>query len=158
MFKKGDKVVYPMHGAGVIDGIEEKEILGEKKKYYILHIPHKEMKVMIPVDNVEALGVRQIADEETFNEVIELLGGDRDKMPTNWNKRYRQNMEKMKTGDIIKVANVVKNLTLMDHEKGLSTGERKMLHNSKQILVSELALSSDKKEEEIADLIEDSIH
>lgn len=125
MFKVGDKVVYPNHGAGTIVGIETKNILGEEKKYYIMKLPIGDMKVMIPVEKVEEIGVRNIIDEEEADNVLKLLKGDKSKMSQNWNRRYRANMEKLKTGDIYEVGEVVRNLTIRDHEKGLSTGEKK---------------------------------
>ncbi|MFW6264575.1 MAG: CarD family transcriptional regulator [Bacillota bacterium] len=153
MFDVGDKVVYPNHGAGTIVGVETKEILGEEKKYYIMKLPIGEMKVMIPVEKVEKIGIRNVISEEEADDVLSMLKGDKSKMSQNWNRRYRANMEKLKTGDIYEVAEVVRNLTIRDHEKGLSTGEKKMLNNSRQILISELVLSKGMKEEEVEDLI-----
>ena len=153
MFDIGDKVVYPNHGAGTIEGVEIKEILGDEKKYYIMKLPIGEMKVMIPVEKVEEIGIRNVISEEEADEVLSLLKGDKSKMSQNWNRRFRANMEKLKTGDIYEVAEVVRNLTIRDHQKGLSTGEKKMLNNSRQILISELVLSKDMNEEEVEDLI-----
>ncbi|MGI6037372.1 MAG: CarD family transcriptional regulator [Limnochordia bacterium] len=148
-FEVGDKVVYPMHGAGIIEAIEEKEILGEKHKYYIMHLPIGDMRVMLPMANVKEIGLRPVIEREDVPEVIKLLRAEQTKMSVNWNRRYRANMEKMKTGDIREVAEVVRNLVIRDNEKGLSTGERKMLETAKQILVSELILVSGKTEEEV---------
>ncbi len=157
MFQIGDKVVYPMHGAGIIEGVEEKEILGETRKYYVLRLPLKNMKVLLPVDNIDQLGLRNIISEDQVKGVFGVLEEDLSSMPQNWNRRYRSNMEKVKSGDIYEVADVVRNLMLMDREKGLSTGERKMLTNSKQILVSELCLANDSTEKEILKLIDDAL-
>lgn len=157
MFKIGDKVVYPMHGAGVIEAIEEKEIFGEVKPFYVLRLPIKSMKVMLPVTSAEALGVRKIVEEDRIVDVMSLLGEDKGSMPDNWNRRYRANLEKVKTGDIFEVATVVRNLEILDREKGLSTGERKMLNNSKQILVSELILANDMQESEAVSLVNTTI-
>ncbi len=154
MFDIGDKVVYPNHGAGTIVDIESREILGEEKKYYIMKLPIGEMKVMIPVDKVDEIGVRDIIDEEEADEIIALLKGDQSKMSQNWNRRYRANMEKLKTGDIYEVGGVVRDLTIRDEEKGLSTGEKKMLNNARKILISELVLAKDVEEEEIKDIID----
>jgi CarD family transcriptional regulator len=154
MFNIGDKVVYPMHGAGIIESIEEKEILGNKQKYYIMRMPIGNMKVMIPLENVNDIGLREIINKEQVNSVVEVLGGHKTAMPNNWNRRYRINMEKIKSGDILEVADVVRNLMLRDKEKGLSTGERKMLNNAKQILVSELVLVNNMDEAEIESMIE----
>jgi CarD family transcriptional regulator len=141
MFKVGDKVVYPMHGAGVIEAIEEKEILGEYKRYYVMRLPIGEMKVMIPTNNVEGIGLREVIDEQEVEKVFDVLKASKGKMSTNWNRRYRANLEKIKSGDIYEVAEVVRNLAIRDKEKGLSTGERKMLDSARQILVSELVLA-----------------
>ncbi|NMB45374.1 MAG: CarD family transcriptional regulator [Firmicutes bacterium] len=153
MFNIGDKVVYPMHGAGVIEAIEEKEVLGQKQKYYIMKLPIGEMKVMVPMDNVEEVGLREIIDRDGVPKVVEVLKGKKSKMSSNWNRRYRANMEKIRTGDIFEVAEVVRNLAIRDAEKGLSTGEKKMLDNAKQILISELVLAQDATEEQIEDLL-----
>jgi CarD family transcriptional regulator len=158
MFKIGDKVVYPMHGAGIIEEIEEKEILGEKRKYYIMRMPIGDMKVMIPVDNVEEIGIRGIIDDDDMTKVITILQGDKTSMPQNWNRRYRINMEKIKSGDIFEIASVVRNLMLRDAEKGLSTGERKMLNSAKQMLISEIVLVSDKDQEETEKLIDEAVN
>ena len=158
MFNIGDKIVYPMHGAGIIEGIEEKEILGEKRKYYIMKMPIGDMKVMIPIDNVEEIGIREIIHNEELVKVLEILQGDKTKMPQNWNRRYRANMEKIKSGDIFEIAAVVRNLMLRDAEKGLSTGERKMLNNAKQMLVSEIVLVSDTNQEKAEKLIDDTVN
>jgi CarD family transcriptional regulator len=157
MFSVGDKVVYPMHGAGIIEAVEEREILGQRKQYYIMRLPIGDMKVMIPVDGVDGVGLRQVVGPTELEEVFRILGAERTKMSTNWNRRYRANAEKLKTGDINEVAEVVRNLTLRDKEKGLSTGERKMLDNARQILVSELVLAEDIPEAEAHQRLEEAI-
>lgn len=157
MFKIGDKVVYPMHGAGIIEGIEEKEVLGEKRKYYIMRMPIGDMKVMVPVDNVEDVGVREIIDEDGYKDVMSILRDDRSAMPQNWNRRYRANMDRIKSGDIFEVAAVVRNLLLLDREKGLSTGERKMLSTSKQMLLSEMVLVTDSDIENVEKIVVEAI-
>jgi CarD family transcriptional regulator len=141
MFKVGDKIVYPMHGAGVIESIEEKDILGERQKYYVMKMPVGDIKVMVPTKNAEMIGVRDVIGNETAKGVLDVLSSDTTDMSNNWNKRYRDNMEKMKSGDIYEVADVVRNLSFKQKEKGLATGEKKMLNNAKQILVSELVLA-----------------
>lgn len=157
MFNVGDKIVYPMHGAGVIDSIEEKEILGEKRQYYVLKMPG-EVKVMVPTANAENMGVRSIIDQSGAKKVLSILEKDETTMSDNWNKRYRDNLEKMKTGDVYEVADVVRNLTFKQKEKGtLSTGEKKMLDNAKVILVSELALAENSSSDEIEKLVENKI-
>ncbi|AOT71126.1 CarD family transcriptional regulator [Geosporobacter ferrireducens] len=157
MFNIGDKVVYPMHGAGIIEAIEEKEILGKKRKYYIMRMPLGDMKVMIPLDTVEDIGIREIISLSEVDQVIAVLSDDISKMPLNWNRRYRANMDRIKSGDIYEVAEVVRNLMLRDREKGLSTGERKMLSNAKQILVSEIVLARGIEEKAAEELINDAV-
>jgi CarD family transcriptional regulator len=153
MFEVGDKIVYPNHGAGTIIDIEQKEILGEKKQYYIMKLPIGDMKVMIPKDNVEEIGLRNVVDSNMVSKVYQVLKGDQSEMSQNWNRRFRANTEKIKTGDIFEVAEVVRNLTIRDIVKGLSTGEKKMLNNSRQILISELVLAEGKDEKEVEEKI-----
>ena len=157
MFNIGDKIVYPMHGAGVIDAIEEKDILGEKQSYYILKMPG-EVKVMVPVDKAEQVGVRNIIDKTSADKVFSVLSQDETEMEKNWNKRYRDNMDKLKSGDIYEIADVVRNLSFKQKEKGLSTGEKKMLNNAKQILVSELVLAEHANQDEVEEQIENKIN
>lgn len=157
MFDIGDKVVYPMHGAGIIEGIEEKEILGEKRKYFVMRMPIGDMKVMVPVDNIEEVGVREIINKEDLEKVMSVLKGQETEMPQNWNRRYRINMDKIKSGDIFEIATVVRNLLRMDMEKGLSTGEKKMLSSAKQMLLSEIALVSDYDIDEIEKMITNAV-
>ena len=157
MFNVGDKVVYPMHGAGVIESIEEKAILDEKQSYYIIKMPG-EVKVMVPTAKAEEIGVRNIIDKVQAQKVIEVLEHESTEMSMNWNKRYRDNMEKMKTGNIYEVADIVRNLSFKQKEKGLSTGEKKMLLNAKQILVSELVLAEQKELTEIESMVENKIN
>lgn len=156
MFNVGDKIVYPMHGAGTIDAIEEKDILGEKQAYYIIKMPG-EVKVMVPTAKAEEIGVRNIISKENAGKVFEILEENETEMSNNWNKRYRDNIEKMKSGDIYEVADVVRNLSFKQKEKGLSTGEKKMLNNAKQILVSELVLAEHASKEEVETLIDNKI-
>lgn len=158
MFNVGDKIVYPMHGAGVIESIEEKEILGKKQKYYVMKMPVGDIKVMIPTMNAQEIGIRGVIDKEKARQVIGTLEGDYNFINTNWNKRYRENMEKIKSGNIFEVADVVKNLAFRDKEKGLSTGERKMLNNAKQILVSELVLANGLQQNEVESLISEKLN
>ena len=157
MFNIGDKIVYPMHGAGTIDAIEEKNILGEKQNYYIIKMPG-EVKVMVPTDKAEEVGVRNIIGKDEAAKVMSVLGQNETEMSQNWNKRYRDNMDKMKSGDIYEVADVVRNLSFKQKEKGLSTGEKKMLNNAKQILVSELVLAEHASQEEVEQLVENKIN
>lgn len=141
MFNVGDRVVYPMHGAGVIRSIEEKEILGSSQSYYIMHLPMGDMKVMIPLASADEVGLREVIDPSEVEKVLEVLRSQKTKMSSNWNRRYRANLEKIRTGNIYEVAEVVRNLAVRDQEKGLSTGERKMLESARGILLSELVLA-----------------
>lgn len=147
MFNIGDKVVYPMHGAGVIESIEEKEVLGEKRQYYILRLPVGDMKVMIPISNCAGVGLRSVVSKDELQKVFNILKGPGSVMSTNWNRRYRANLEKIKSGNIYEVSEVVRNLIQRDKEKGLSSGEKKMLENARQILISELVLATEMEEE-----------
>lgn len=157
MFNVGDKIVYPMHGAGTIDAIEEKDILGEKQNYYIIKMPG-EVKVMVPISKAGEIGVRSVIDKSEAGKVLEVLEANETEMSNNWNKRYKENMEKMKSGSIYEVADVVRNLSYKQKEKGLSTGEKKMLNNAKQILVSELVLAEHASENEVENLVENKIN
>jgi len=140
MFNVGDRIVYPMHGAGVIEGIEQKNLSGVPEDYYIIKLTSGEMKVMIPVCNKDLVGLREVISREEVAKVLEVLRNKGQEMSANWNRRYRTNLEKIKTGSIYDVAEVVSGLTMRDKEKGLSTGERKMLESAKQILMSELLM------------------
>jgi len=149
VFNIGDRVVYPMHGAGVIEGIEDKEFLGQVEQYYIVKMPLGDMKVMIPVAKVEHLGIREVIESHSVDGVLEILRDQKERMLDAWNKRYRENLDKMKAGDIYEVAHVVGELLYLEREKGLSAGERKMLDTAKQILMSELLLAGCSDEEEL---------
>ncbi len=157
MFNVGDKVVYPMHGAGIIENIEEKNISGQKQEYYSIKMPG-EVKVMVPIAKADQVGVRGIIDEETAGKVFKVLEANSTEMSMNWNKRYRDNMEKIKSGDVYEVADVVRNLSLKQKDRGLSTAEKKMLLNAKQILVSELTLVSKLGQEKVEEMIETKIN
>ena len=143
MFSIGDKIVYPMHGAGVIESIEEKEILGQKQSYYIVKMPIGDMRVMIPIQNTRDIGIREVISHQDVDKVFDVLLDQHTSSTSNWNKRYRENMIKIKSGNIFEVADVVRTLILREKEKGLSTGEKKMLNSAKQILISELVLAKD---------------
>ncbi len=156
MFNVGDKIVYPMHGAGTIHAIEKKNILNEEQDYYIISMPG-EVKVMVPTQKAEEIGVRNVIDKNDVSKVLNILEEDETEMSDNWNKRYRDNMDKMKSGSIYEVADVVRNLSFKQKEKGLSTGEKKMLNNAKQILVSELVLAEHVPQEEIEKIIDNKI-
>jgi CarD family transcriptional regulator len=140
-FVEGDLVVYPSHGAGCVAGVEEKTILGEVRRYYVVYLPDTELTVSIPADG--ATGLRPCASEEGVVEALALLGTGATTMPSNWNHRLKHNREKIRSGEISQVAEVVRNLSLYGGENGLSTGERNMLMKARQILASEIALARD---------------
>lgn len=141
MFSVGDKVVYPTHGVGRIEAIEEKEVAGEKISFYVLSIFGKDVKIMVPTLNADKVGLRQVVKEEDLEKVFDILGDGINKMPLKWNKRYVFNMDKIKTGSIYEIAEVFRNLTLLSKEKELSFGEKKMLDNTRELIVKEIAYS-----------------
>jgi len=143
-----------MHGAGIIEAIEEKEILGARKQYYVMKLPMGEMKVLIPTDSISQVGLREVIEKDEVSRVFFVLKGDQPEMSSNWNRRYRNHLEKIKSGDIYEVAEVVRNLMLRDREKGLSTGESKMLETARQILISELVLVQGMEQSEIMDTLD----
>ena len=155
--ERRDEVVYPMHGAGRIVAIEEREVMEEKQSYYILEMPG-EVKVMIPTATAEEHGIRSVINKEEAQKVMSVLEQDETEMEKNWNKRYRENMDKMKSGNIYEIADVVRNLSFKQKEKGLSTGEKKMLYNAKQILVSELVFAENSTQNEVEELIDSKIN
>jgi len=155
MYSIGDHVVYPMHGAGTIEAIEEKTMMGEKKEYYVLLIPRNDIRILVPCDRCEDVGMRQVIAKSDIAKVKSTLMGTSTEMAKIWNRRYRDNMEKLKTGKITHVAEVVRDLMRVDRQKKLSTGEKKMLTNAKQILISELTLVSGKGVDELSTLIEE---
>ena len=140
-FVEGDLVVYPNHGAGCVAGVEEKTILGEVRRYYVVYLPDTELTVSIPADG--DTGLRACAGEEGVEEALAVLGADTTEMPSNWNHRLKHNREKIKSGEISQIAEVVRNLAVYGGEHGLSTGERTMLMKARQILTSEIALVRD---------------
>jgi len=141
VYQIGDKVVHPMHGAGIIDSIVQRKVNGEQKDYYLLNLSGGTMTVMIPTDNTGEIGVRPIISDREASGVLTAMESIEVDMTQNWNRRYRENMLRLKSGDLLEVARVVKGLMLRENERGLSTGERKMLHTAKQILISELVLA-----------------
>lgn len=157
MFSIGDNIVYPMYGAGIITDIVEKDFLGEKRSYYCVSLPYCRMEAQVPVDNCDKLGVRDIIEKDRIEEVITVLNGEAEPMNPNWNKRYRDNTDRMRTGDILEVAAVVRNLVRTDRIKPLSTGEKKLLATAKQILASELIYAGGYTMDEADDLVESNI-
>ncbi|MBQ9459072.1 MAG: CarD family transcriptional regulator [Oscillospiraceae bacterium] len=141
MYQIGDKIVHPMHGAGVIEDIVEEKISGTITPFYVFKMPISGLTLKIPTANSEMIGIRSISSMEVIEKVIEMIPSLSINMTTNWNHRYRENMERIKSGDLIEVAGVIKALMHRDSERGLSNGERKMLHSAKQILISEIVLA-----------------
>ncbi len=147
-FQVGDSVVYPHHGAGRVVKKEAKKVLGEERDYLTIKILHNDMTVMVPCENAGKAGLRRIIDDEAIKKVLAVLQDDVSEMPKNWNRRFKHNRDKIKTGDILELAEVVRNLALREHEKGLSTGEKQMFTRAKKILASELMYALEKDEEE----------
>ena len=141
MYQVGDKVVHPMHGAGVIDSIVQRKVAGKLEDYYLLKLSVGSMTVMIPTGNTQEIGVRPIVSSEEAKDLLRALENIEVDMTQNWNRRYRENMVRLKSGDLLEVARVVKGLLLREGQRGLSNGERKMLRTAKQILISELVLA-----------------
>lgn len=154
LYEVGDKVVYPHHGAGNIIKKELKEILGQKREYLTIQILYNDMTVMVPCENAEAAGLRKVIGEETVDEVLAVLRDDGTQMPKNWNRRFKHNRDKIKTGDIFELAEVVRNLSIRDLDKGLSTGEKQMFGRAKKILASELMYARDMEEQEAIDFLD----
>jgi CarD family transcriptional regulator len=146
-FEVGDNVVYPHHGAGVVLKKETKDLLGEKRDYLTIKILHNDMTVMVPCENAHRAGLRRVIDEEQVKRVIDVLTGEVSEMPKNWNRRFKHNREKIKTGDVFELAEVVRNLAIREWEKGLSTGEKQMYTRAKKILASEFMYALDKGED-----------
>ena len=154
MFKVGDKVVYPHHGAGTVVKKESREVLGQKREYLTIQILHNDMTVQVPCENADKVGLRKVIDEKSVDVVLKALTGNGTQMPKNWNRRFKHNRDKMKTGDILELAEVVRNLSLRDHEKGLSTGEKQMFVKAKKILASELMYAKGMDEDEAVEWLE----
>ncbi|MCL1829616.1 MAG: CarD family transcriptional regulator [Oscillospiraceae bacterium] len=148
-FCVGDRIAHPMHGAGVISGIEKRKVNGTERDYYILKLPVGDMLVMIPTEMSSEIGVRPIVDPDEAEYILNSIPGIEVNMTANWNKRYRENMLRIKSGNLMEVAAVVKGLMSREAERGLSTGERKMLHSAKQIFISEIVLSQSSSYEDI---------
>jgi CarD family transcriptional regulator len=144
----GDHVVYPHHGAGKVVKKEQKEILGETREYLTIKILHNDMTVMVPCENAGRAGLRRVIGEEAVQQVLGVLRDDVSQMPKNWNRRFKHNREKIKTGDVMELAEVVRNLAIRENEKGLSTGEKQMYTRSKKILASELMYALEMEEED----------
>jgi CarD family transcriptional regulator len=148
LFDVGDKVVYPHHGAGTVVSRDTRLVLGQEREYLTIRILHNDMTVNVPSENAEKVGLRWVIDLEMVEVVVMLNTSATTEMPKNWNRRFKHNRDKMKTGDILELAEVVRNLALRDHEKGLSTGEKQMYVKAKKILASELMYAKEMSEDE----------
>jgi CarD family transcriptional regulator len=159
MFRIGDKILHPLHGVGVIEAIADQEVLGKDHKYYMVNLTMKNMKVMVPVDSADEIGVRRIIKSEVIDEVLlDLKNKKTSEMPANWNRRYKHNLEKIKTGNVHEVAEVLRNLYLKDRKKGLSMGEKKMLDNAMQLLIGEIVCSKKVTMEKAKAYIVEALH
>ena len=147
--------MYPHHGAGQVIKKEEKDILGEKRQYLTIKILHNDMTVMVPCENAGKAGLRRVIDEETVKKVLSVLSDDVSEMPKNWNRRFKHNRDKIKTGDIYELAEVVRNLAIREQDKGLSTGEKQMFTRAKKILASELMYALEMGEEQAEEHLDD---
>ena len=156
-YEIGDHVVYPHHGAGKVLKKEQKEVLGEKREYLTIQILHNDMTVMVPCENASRAGLRRVIGEEAVKKVLGVLRDDVSQMPKNWNRRFKHNREKIKTGDVYELAEVVRNLAIRETEKGLSTGEKQMYTRAKKILASELMYALEMDEEEAESHLDDLI-
>jgi CarD family transcriptional regulator len=154
-FELGDSVVYPHHGAGKVLKKEKRVMFGEEREYLTIKILHNDMTVMVPCENAGKAGLRRIIDDEAVKKVLAVLADDISEMPKNWNRRFKHNRDKIKTGDIYELAEVVRNLAIREHEKGLSTGEKQMFTRAKKILASELMYALEKDEEEAEEYLDE---
>lgn len=157
MYNIGDRIVHPMHGAGIVDDIITQTVNGKTLEYYILKLPSNNMTIMIPVATSDKIGIRDVISEERANELISLAATLDTEQSSNWNQRYRDNAAKIKSGNLDEVVRVIKSLTYRDIKNGLSTGERKMLHSAKHILLSELVLAKNADYKDIEQELEDAI-
>ncbi|MBR0290055.1 MAG: CarD family transcriptional regulator [Selenomonadaceae bacterium] len=153
----GDKVVYPMHGAGEIIGMEENEVGGVRNSYYIFRLPIGSLKLMLPVDKMEEVGLRDLINPAQVKEVVEILKSETEQFQGSWNKRFHTNLERLKTGDILDAAVVARNLSRQNNKKKISSGEKRLLDLSRQILISELVYVCNKTPEEITAWVDELI-
>jgi len=157
LFRKGDTVVHPEHGAAVIQELREKEFLGEKRTYLVLRVAYGDLTLMIPVDSTEQVGLRSVVSKAQVKKVLKVLTEDESSMAANWSRRFKNNMEKLHSGDPYQVAEVLRNLAIREREKGLSAGEKRMILKARQILISELSHATDKTEDEAEIMIDEVI-
>ncbi|HLF69743.1 MAG TPA: CarD family transcriptional regulator [Actinomycetota bacterium] len=153
-FRVGDKVVYPHHGAAIIKSLEEKEFQGETKQYFILRLAYGDLTLMVPADNTEEVGIRDVIARDELDKVFKVLKSKECRMPANWSRRFKTHVEKLRSGDIYQVAEVVRNLSRREAEKGLSAGEKRMLTKARQILVSEVTFAANVDEAEAEKMLD----
>jgi len=155
LFRKGDTVVHPEHGAAVIQELREKEFLGEKRTYLVLRVAYGDLTLLIPVDSTEQVGLRQVVSKNEVKKVLKVLTEDESSMAANWSRRFKNNMEKLHSGDPYQVAEVLRNLAIREREKGLSAGEKRMILKARQILISELSHATGKTEDQAEIMIDE---
>ena len=156
-FTVGDTVIYPHHGAAVIEGKETRELKGEERDYFVLRLTYGDLTLMVPADSADEVGLREVVTEREAERVIGLMRERDFHMPTNWSRRFKANYEKLRNGDIHEVAEVVRNLSLREQEKGLSAAEKRMLTRARQVLVSELAAAIGRSDEETEALLDEAL-
>lgn len=148
MFRKGDTVVHPEHGAAVIEDLCTREFQGERKRYLKLRVVHGDLTVNVPVESTDEVGLREVVSKQQVKKVLKVLKEEESRMAANWSRRFKNNIEKLRSGDIFQVAEVVRNLSIREREKGLSAGEKRMVAKARQILISELTFATGDTEEE----------
>ena len=156
--KIGDRIVYPMHGAGEISGIEENEVGGVVSSYYVLKLPLGNLKLMLPVDKIDEMGLRDVIGKADVEKVGKILAEDAEEVQGSWNKRFHANLDRMKTGDILEVAAIIRNLIRQNEKKKISSGENRLLEQARQILISELVYALDKTPEEVSDWVDEKLN
>jgi CarD family transcriptional regulator len=155
-FRKGDTVVHPEHGAAVVEEVREKEFLGEKRRYLVLRIVYGDLTVLVPTDSTDQVGLRPCVTKNAIKKVMKVLTEDETSVAANWSRRFKNNLEKLHSGDPYEVAEVLRNLAIRDREKGLSAGEKRMITKARQILISEVAFATGKNEDD-AELMIDGV-
>lgn len=155
-FRVGDKVVYPHHGAAVIEGVQERQIEGETRQYWVLRLSYGDLTLMVPTDGADEVGLRGVVPKNELDQVYKVLQSKKQApAPSNWSRRFKSHVEKLRSGDIYQVAEVVRNLSNRDKDKGLSAGEKRMLTKARQILVSELTFAAGVKEEKAEAMLDE---
>jgi CarD family transcriptional regulator len=155
-FRVGDKVVYPHHGAAVIAGVQDRELNGRTRSYWVIKLSYGDLTLMVPTDGTEEVGLRSVVHKDDLEQVFQILRSKKQApAPSNWSRRFKNHVEKLRSGDIYQVAEVVRNLSLRDHQKGLSAGEKRMLSKARQILVSELSFAAGVKEERAEQMLDE---